>query len=66
MVETPHERESPFPALIPAGTVLDERCTCEHVRSEHLDTVAYGHGRCYHAECGCAKYTWKSFILKPT
>ena len=44
--------------------VIDELCRCGHRRSEHMDTVAKGHGGCLKPECGCVKFTWKSFVYR--
>lgn len=62
-----HTTDNPFPMKVPLGTVLDERCWCGHLRSEHEDTAAYGHGACKAdgvPACPCPKFTWKSFIFK--
>jgi hypothetical protein len=58
-----HKAENPFPKLCPSGNIIvNERCFCGCVRSDHLDTVAYGHGAC--TNCGgCQKYTFKSFVI---
>lgn len=38
-------QESPFPFKTPTGTVItDERCTCGALRSQHENSIAYGHG----------------------
>jgi hypothetical protein len=58
-----HERENPYPQKMSAGTVLDERCVCEHFRSDHLDVESYGEGGCG-ADCSCAKFTWKTYMLR--
>jgi len=52
-----HEQESPFPR----DHVIDERCTCQHLRSDHFDSVAYGHGPC--AVCRtCKQFTWAGMV----
>jgi hypothetical protein len=58
-----HERENPYPQKTSVGTVLDERCVCEHFRSDHHDAESYGEGSCG-ADCSCARFTWKTYILR--
>ena len=43
-----HSQLSPFPYIMPKSgrAVRDEKCACGHVRSDHFDTLAYGHGPC--------------------
>jgi hypothetical protein len=46
--------------LVP-GTFLwrrvnDERCLCSHMRTEHEDTLEWGHGDCTVDECGCMEF----------
>jgi hypothetical protein len=65
---------SPFPYRIKSGPnrgriILDEECTCGHVRSDHCDTTAYGHGACAFGDgvdgvepCPCSKFTWARAI----
>ena len=53
---TEHTQPSPFPRQ----GIIDEKCSCGDLRSEHRDTVAYGHGPC--SLCGCTKFTWVGFI----
>lgn len=58
-----HKAENPFPKLCPSGKIIvDEVCTCGHLRSEHSDTIAFGHGNCGH--CFCQKYTWKALLFQ--
>ena len=45
--------------------VVDQRCDCGHLRSQHGDTIAKGHGRCAVASCSCSKFTWASFVTAP-
>lgn len=56
-----HQHPSPFPLFVPKiGVVIDERCICGQLRSEHQDTsYSYGHG----AAPGCVQFTWIEFIL---
>lgn len=57
-----HQISSPFPFKRPAGGLItDERCTCGELRSDHVDTMLYGHGPC--AESYCAQFTWNEFIV---
>src|SRR5688572_1820536 len=54
---------SPFPFVTPKGkTIIDELCRCNHLRSKHHDSPAYGHGECSDPECPCDKYTWASMV----
>jgi hypothetical protein len=62
-----HQAECPYPKPVSdgAGTVevvVGEECECGHTTKEHLDTLAYGHGRC--ACCPCPQFTWAGFIFK--
>ncbi len=36
----------------------DEWCTCAHRRSDHEDTLSWGHGDCLVENCECMKFTW--------
>ena len=68
-----HTKRSLFPAnVIGIGTVLDSRCTCGHLRSEHSDIDikpendihgggGYGCGAC---ACGCGRFRWRTYLLK--
>lgn len=61
----PRRPPSPFPFILPydpTKTVVDEACYCGGRRSEHKDTVVYGHGPCPEMKCG--KYTWRCFIFR--
>lgn len=60
MVE--HTAWSPFPFVLKMGphkgrTVVDERCWCGELRSNHLDTLGWGHGST--PDGRCKKYTWR-------
>lgn len=47
----------------PETIVVDELCTCGHLKSSHGSSVngyAPGHGSCL--ICGCQKFTWKKFL----
>lgn len=59
-----HAVPSPFPfAVLDVAKpflVTDERCACGALRSEHADTLAFGHGACVFS--GCAKFTWVGWI----
>jgi hypothetical protein len=60
-----HGQFNPFPYTDRQGRqVIDETCACGHRRSDHFDTVAYGHAQC--SICGeCEKYTWMGFVYAP-
>lgn len=52
---------SPFPYTTSKGVVIvDERCKCDALRSEHGNTLAWGHGAC--PATGCARFTWVAFV----
>jgi hypothetical protein len=59
-----------------ANKIVDERCACGHLRSEHADNlggIARGHGPCC-AEtaetfpgsgvCSCRRFTWAGFVYE--
>ena len=63
-----HRCISPFPKETPLGTVVDELCRCGHFRSQHVDTVAFGHGMCIactesNARLACGRFSWMSFVF---
>jgi hypothetical protein len=60
--------KSPFPIPTPLGRIIDERCKCGALRSEHADTVAFGHGPRLgpRAELLCARFTWMATIVETT
>jgi len=71
-----HLQDSPFPMTLKARVggheevSIDEKCTCGHLRSEHYDTLAYGHGSCAMAiaadattMCDCPQFTWTEHIF---
>lgn len=43
--------------------VVDERCYCGHLKSEHRATVfdVEGHGSC--KECSCDRFTWFGWVF---
>lgn len=44
--------------------ILDERCTCGHLRSEHaLPGCGVRATTSNHLECPCLRYTWKTFVF---
>jgi hypothetical protein len=56
-----HTQANPFPVTMANGEkVVGELCYCGHFRSEHHDTIAFGHGDCTH--CACLKFTWKAMV----
>jgi hypothetical protein len=61
-LRVPHTAPNPFPFRERETgrlVAVDEQCMCRHLRSEHYDTVAYGHGDC--GRCDCQKFSWHSF-----
>ena len=63
--EPGHVMLSPFPYIVHNGLrVIDEMCSCSHRRSEHQDTLAYGHGALRDRPNLCKKFTWVSFIFE--
>ena len=73
-----HKLKSPFPLHLHTAdgsplTIADEQCKCGHWRTDHADTVSYGHGACHSGEksvlaCSCKQFTWIGFVepKKPT
>jgi hypothetical protein len=60
---------NPFPATLKDGRiVLDEKCACGHLRTEHQDRLrgaAFGHGRCKQSRfCHCDRFTWVAHVFK--
>lgn len=41
--------------------IIDELCTCGHLKSAHGDTIVKGHGSC--KLCDCSKFTFIDFVL---
>lgn len=71
MITVNHEAPSPFPVYTPKNErIIDERCACGHLRSEHADRFAYGHGHCTCAlatpgvYCGCPQFTWVAHVFE--
>lgn len=61
-----HVCRNPFPRPLISGPakgrfVVDEKCKCGARRSEHMDTVAFGHGAC--PPFSCEKFTFVDFIF---
>jgi hypothetical protein len=52
-----------FPMKMPDGrVVINERCQCGHLRTQHRGIVA--HGTCEEVRaCGCEKYSFAEWIL---
>jgi hypothetical protein len=44
--------------------IYGELCSCGHMREEHTDVGAGGHGLCCVVDCECSKYTWRRFMRK--
>lgn len=63
-----HSQACPFPMKHgKLGLILNERCRCGHLRTEHFDSlVAFGHGECTKDDCNCGKFSWKEFINVPS
>lgn len=59
-----HTVKSPFPHKAKGGevVVVDERCMCGGLRSEHKDTIAYGHGPS--PQHGCLRFSWVGFVIQ--
>lgn len=59
-----HPAKNPFPVTRPTdgATIVDERCACGCLRSEHADTIAFGHGLC--TECSCPKFSWRGMVIQ--
>ena len=63
-----HTRNCPYPAELLKGqtveqTIVDAKCVCGHLQSEHNDTIAYGHGDCSRL-CHCRKFTWAGYVFQ--
>ena len=56
-----NNRPSPFPVATKRGVVIDEVCQCGAIRSEHEDTISYGHGPCIRTSC--PKFSWARFVF---
>lgn len=68
IVTVTHQQPSPFPFVTPKGaTIEDETCQCGRLRSEHGDTIAYGHGASapspLDGSC-CARFTFVEFVFR--
>lgn len=50
-----------YPKRTDEGMILDERCSCGGLRSQHEDTAAIGHGAM--PDLGCVKFTWNGWVL---
>lgn len=59
---------SPFPYTLRDGrVVIDEWCSCLHLRSEHMGQMPiFGHGPCTIGFCECPKYTFEMVTTKAT
>jgi len=42
--------------------IINEKCSCGHLRSDHEDTFSIGHGRC--TKCSCKQFTWIGWVTK--
>ena len=43
--------------------IVDERCSCGHVRTEHASRFDVGNGPCTHLDCGCNQFTWSGWVF---
>jgi len=49
--------------------IVDEKCECGHLKSEHGPSIIQGmeieggHGECQ--KCQCAQFTWEEFVYAP-
>lgn len=43
--------------------IVDERCNCKHVRTEHSPRFSLGHGPCTHFACPCNQFTWVGWVF---
>ena len=41
--------------------IIDELCSCGHLKSAHGDTITKGHGEC--RVCDCSKFTFVSWVV---
>lgn len=54
-----------FPRKMRAGTAIDERCGCGHLRSNHYGPAPIaGHGACGQTPCDCNKFTWAEHVYQ--
>lgn len=66
MNQIKHHTRSPFPFAAPKSGALitDERCRCGALRSQHGDTLAYGHGaRIVGDVVTCERFTWEGWVF---
>lgn len=55
-----HQASNPYPkALSDGSTIIDERCSCGKLCSEHADTFQFGHG----AAPGCERFSWVGYVF---
>ena len=45
-------------SFVPTAERPDEWCACGHLRSQHADRYAPGHGPCTQRACHCGQFTW--------
>lgn len=60
-----HTLPNPFPINVGnrvISVIVDERCVCGKLRTEHADTAEYGHGPAFAGLCD--RFTWKEFIWR--
>jgi hypothetical protein len=59
-IKTMAEMKNPlFGRETPEGTIVNERCRCGGLRTEHDGLI--GHGPCTAKRC--RKFTWASFVI---
>ena len=64
MADRKEELKKLYPGHAHEGRqIVDETCDCNHLRSEHADTFALGHGECLHPRCRCRRFTWVDFVF---
>ena len=57
-----HSQLNPFP-FESKSEVVDELCSCGHLRSQHNDSsFMFGHGSCGEEYCHCKQYTFVKFM----
>lgn len=63
--KTPASLESGYGDFKHKGKqVVDEKCSCKHLKSEHGARFAIGHGACSHPDCKCKQFTWVGWVTE--
>jgi hypothetical protein len=72
-LQTKKEKEQMKQKKLKDGRVIvDERCSCGHLQSEHgpdqyaskLGVIVEGHGGCLQLECNCQQYRWVGWVFE--